>query len=64
VLKTKCVASRSARADGLLVLATRFRGRGLPVARYDVWVAALAPGERLLRHLQRDTLSWAAFARA
>jgi uncharacterized protein YeaO (DUF488 family) len=64
VLKTKCVASPIARADGLRVLATRFRGRGLPAARYDVWVASLAPSERLLRRFQRGTLSWAAFARA
>ena len=33
--------------DGLRILATRFRGRGLPVSRYDVWMANLGPSERL-----------------
>jgi len=35
--------------DGLRILATRFRGRGLRASRYDVWMANLAPSEALLR---------------
>ncbi len=35
--------------DGLRVLATRYRGRGLPGSRYDVWMANLGPSEKLLR---------------
>jgi uncharacterized protein YeaO (DUF488 family) len=64
VLKTKCVLAPAAPADGLRVLATRFRGRGLAAARYHVWVAALAPSERLLRLRQRGKISWAQFRRA
>ena len=44
-------------------LVTRFRGRGLPSSRYDVWVASLGPSERLLRNFQKGTLSWAAFSK-
>ena len=50
-------------ADGLRILATRFRGRGLPTSRYDVWMPSLAPSERLLRDIQGDRVTWAAFVR-
>jgi len=49
MIRTKSVYSPNERKkDGLRILATRFRGRGLPVNRYDVWMANLAPSERLL----------------
>ena len=63
MLKTKSVWSPKARSDGLRLLVTRFRGRGLPVSRYDVWIASLAPSERLLRAIQSGSMSWSAFAR-
>jgi uncharacterized protein YeaO (DUF488 family) len=47
--------------DGLRILATRFRGRGLSASRYDVWMPSLGPSERLLRSVGPQ--SWATFAR-
>jgi hypothetical protein len=41
MLKTKSVWSSPSPEDGLRILATRFRGRGLPGDRYDVWMASL-----------------------
>jgi uncharacterized protein YeaO (DUF488 family) len=62
--KTKSVFSPiRRRTDGLRVLATRFRGRGLPVNRYDVWMANLGPSERLLRRFWRGAISWSDFIR-
>ena len=64
MLKTKTVQSPiDKKADGLRLLVTRFRGRGLPSSRYDVWVPSLGPSERLLRSLQNEILSWSAFSR-
>ena len=34
--------------DGLRVLVTRFRGRGMPKSRYDLWLPRLGPSEKLL----------------
>ena len=64
MLKTKSVHSRAAADDGLRILVTRFRGRGLPVDRYDVWMANLGPSERLLRRVQRGEISWREFSKA
>ncbi len=45
--------------DGLRILATRGRGRGMPSNRYDIWMPNLGPSERL-----RDAgLPWGEFAR-
>jgi uncharacterized protein YeaO (DUF488 family) len=63
MLKTKSVWSPQAKSDGLRLLVTRFRGRGLPSSRYHAWVAALGPSERLLSQMQKGALSWAAFSR-
>jgi uncharacterized protein YeaO (DUF488 family) len=63
VLQTKSVHSPAAATDGLRVLATRFRGRGLPRTRYDLWLPSLGPSEQLLRRWLSGRLSWAAFAR-
>ena len=48
------------KTDGLRTLVTRFRGRGLPASRYDVWMPNLGPSERLLRD---QRISWAQFSR-
>lgn len=62
-LRTKSVStSIEPRRDGLRILATRFRGRGLPTSRYDVWMANLAPSEELLRAFQRGAMSWRQFS--
>ncbi len=64
MLRTRSVWSPIHRkTDGLRILVTRFRGRGLPASRYDVWMASLAPSERLLRAVQAQKLSWAQFSR-
>src|SRR5580692_4736454 len=64
MLRTKSVWSRiSKREDGLRLLVTRFRGRGLPSSRYDVWIASLGPSERLLRSFQEGGISWSRFSR-
>jgi uncharacterized protein YeaO (DUF488 family) len=56
------VASPIDRAtDGLRILATRFRGRGMPADRYDVWMPSLAPSERLLRSILANRITWPQF---
>lgn len=50
--------------DGLRILVTRFRGRGMPASRYDVWMPSLGPSERLLREFLGRKISWAAFGKA
>jgi len=49
--------------DGLRLLVARFRGRGTPASRYDVWIPSLGPSERLLREFLGGRSSWAAFGR-
>jgi uncharacterized protein YeaO (DUF488 family) len=64
MLKTKSVWSAiNRKTDGLRILTTRFRGRGLPASRYDVWMANLGPSERLLRAAGHRRISWAQFSR-
>lgn len=64
MIKTKSVYSPiERRKDGLRILVTRFRGRGLPVSRYDVWMANLGPSEKLLREFQAGKISWGEFSR-
>ena len=64
MLKTKCVYSPiSHTGDGLRILVTRFRGRGMKRSRYHVWMANLGPTESLLRKVNDGRLSWSAFSR-
>jgi uncharacterized protein YeaO (DUF488 family) len=64
MIKTKSVYSPiEHRKDGLRILVTRFRGRGLPLSRYDVWMANLGPSEKLLRDAQAGKISWGEFSR-
>jgi uncharacterized protein YeaO (DUF488 family) len=64
MLRTRSVWSPiSRKTDGLRILVTRFRGRGLPASRYDAWMANLGPSERLLGSFQDRGLSWAQFSR-
>ena len=63
MLKTKSVHTAIDRkTDGLRVLAARFRGRGLPKSRYDVWMPSLGPSEQVLRRMQSGAISWPRFA--
>src|SRR5215208_1757074 len=64
-LKVKSVLSPIDRKrDGLRILATRFRGRGMATSRYDVWMPSLGPSESLLRAVQSGQISWTRFSRA
>jgi uncharacterized protein YeaO (DUF488 family) len=63
MIKTKSVHSPINRDDGLRILATRLRGRGLPSNRYDVWMANLGPSEALLRDILGKRVTWAEFSR-
>ena len=64
MIRTKSVHSPIDRKqDGLRILATRFRGRGLPTSRYDVWMANLAPSEGLLRAALGKRITWGEFSR-
>ncbi len=64
MIKTKSVFSPvEPSKDGLRILATRFRGRGLPATRYDVWMANLGPSERLLRAVLNEQITWTQFER-
>lgn len=62
MIKTKSVWSPIDRKwDGLRVLVTRFRGRGLPKERCDIWLPNLGPSEELLHKFQSGKIPWAEF---
>ena len=64
MIHTKSVHSAIDRKnDGLRILATRLRGRGLRRDRYHVWMANLGPSEALLRNYRTAKISWAEFSR-
>jgi uncharacterized protein YeaO (DUF488 family) len=63
-LRTKSVATPiEPRRDGLRILVTRFRGRGLASDRYDVWMANLGPSEELLRGFLSGAIAWPQYKR-
>ena len=51
---------RSPADDGLRILAARFRGRGLPADRYDVWMASW-PEQLLLKAVLAGEITWREF---
>ena len=64
MVKTKSVRTAIDReGDGLRILVARFRGRGVPASRYDVWMPSLGPSERVLRRVQSGAISWARFSK-
>ena len=64
MIRTKSVYSRIDRTkDGLRILATRIRGRGLKKSRYHEWMANLGPSERLLSQYRSTSMTWADFGR-
>jgi uncharacterized protein YeaO (DUF488 family) len=63
MLKTKSVWSPPEKSDGLRLLVSRFRGRGMPRSRYDVWMPALGPSERSLKAFQSGRVTWSEFSR-
>lgn len=48
--------------DGLRILVTRGRGRGLPKDRYDVWMANLGPSEQLRNEFLAGKITWPDFS--
>jgi uncharacterized protein YeaO (DUF488 family) len=63
MLKTRSVYSTAGENDGLRILATRFRGRGMATNLYDVWMPSLGPSEQLLKAVKAGKITWAAFSR-
>ncbi|MHC4931921.1 MAG: DUF488 family protein, N3 subclade [Planctomycetota bacterium] len=64
MLKSKSVYSPiNRRSDGLRILVTRYRGRGLRSSRYDMWMASLGPSEALLRARRSGRISGKEFSR-
>jgi len=64
MINTKSVNSPiEPRVDGLRILAARFRGRGLPASRYDVWMPNLGPSETLLDEMRSGAITWREFDR-
>ncbi|HEX8027302.1 MAG TPA: DUF488 family protein [Vicinamibacterales bacterium] len=63
MIKTRSVWSDIKKDDGLRILATRFRGRGLPRSQYDVWMPSLGPSEQLLKAAQSGEIDWKTFTR-
>lgn len=49
--------------DGLRILVSRFRGRGVEKSQCAVWMANLGPSEELLREFQDGDVTWAEFSR-
>lgn len=63
MLKTRSVLAPAGPHDGLRILATRFRGRGLPASRYDVWMPSLGPSEQLLKAVLSGRIDWKTFTK-
>lgn len=63
MIKTRSVQSDPGKNDGLRILATRFRGRGLPASKYDVWMPSLGPSEQLLKAMMGGAIDWKTFTR-
>ena len=64
MIQTKSVQSKIDPArDGLRILATRGRGRGLPKDRYDIWMANLGPSEQLRDAILAGKISWREYSR-
>ena len=63
MLKTRSVWEKPGKDDGLRILVTRFRGRGLPTSQYHAWMPALGPSELLLRAVQSGDIDWKTFAK-
>ena len=65
MIRTRSVRSDPVRrSDGLRILVTRLRGRGITKDRCDVWMPSLAPSGRLIKTAGAGKLTWAQFERA
>jgi len=64
MLRTKSVHSPIEPGDGLRILTSRFRGRGLPRTAYDVWMPNLGPSEAALKRWKAGETAWKDYAHA
>lgn len=58
MLKTKSIHTANEAGDGLRILTSRFRGRGIPPDRCDVWMPNLGPSEPLLKEWKSGQIDW------
>ncbi|HUQ88650.1 MAG TPA: DUF488 family protein [Vicinamibacterales bacterium] len=63
MIKTRSVWTNIRKDDGLRILISRFRGRGLPASQYDVWMPSLGPSEELLRAVMSGEIDWKAYTK-
>ena len=63
MVKTRSVWSNIKKDDGLRILISRFRGRGLPKSQYDVWMPSLGPSEQLLRAVLSGEIDWKTYTK-
>jgi uncharacterized protein YeaO (DUF488 family) len=60
--RSQCILGSNP-SDWLRILASRFRGRGPPADRYDVWLASLGPSESLLKSVLAGKIAWREFSK-
>ena len=63
MIRTRSVQSEIGKTDGLRILATRFRGRGMPSSKYHVWMPSLGPSEQLLKAVMGGAIDWKTFTK-
>src|SRR5689334_4694208 len=63
MIKTRSVWTDIKKDDGLRILISRFRGRGLPTSQYDVWMPSLGPSEQLLRAILSGEIDWKTYTK-
>ncbi len=61
-IETKSVWTPAEAKDGLRVLVARYRGRGMPKSRYDLWLPSLGPSEELLAKFLAGEITWTKFS--
>jgi uncharacterized protein YeaO (DUF488 family) len=61
--QNRFIPQSTGESDGVRILVTRFRGRGLRKGRCDVWMPNLGPSERLLRGYHAQKLTRGQFGR-
>ena len=65
MFKTKSISSPiEQRQDGLRILVARFRGRGVPKNRYDLWMPNLGPSEKLLKRFLSGEIPWDRYSKS
>lgn len=63
MIKTKSIYTKAEKLDGMRILASRFRGHGVPASAYDVWMPNLGPTEALLKAFKCGEIDWSRFSK-